>query len=155
MDWTQVALVAAGSAGPLIITLVTLRNNRMLEAERRGREERDETLDACARFVAAATQVVADWGDVVSFPPAGPAEERALDERRDVHYAELNSVSALVRLTGEADVVAAAEALLGRVRQAASVARARPDPAEWPEVEADFAGARDAFVAVVRARTRG
>jgi hypothetical protein len=155
--WGDVALVLAGSAGPLAIAAVNIRSDRDKERVRAEREESLRRQDNYARFVASATTVVADWCDYALIPPRTTDEERLLDDRRDAHYADLNAVAATIRLTATPAVVAAAEDLLAVVRDARSVAREVSREADrdaatarWGDVDARFAAARAAFVAAGR-----
>ena len=155
--WQDVALVLAGSAGPLAIAGVTIRSDREKERARWAREEAQRRQDVFARFVASATTVVADWSDYALVPPRTTEEERLLDERRDAHYADLNAVAATVRLTAPPPVVEAAEELLAVVRDARSTARelaSDPDRSaaatRWSDVDGRFAEARQRFVAAGR-----
>ena len=155
--WQDVALVLAGSAGPLAIAGVTIRSDREKERTRWAREEAQRRQETFARFVASATTVVADWSDYALVPPRTTEEERLLDERRDAHYAELNAVAATVRLTAPPAVVDAAENLLAIVRDARAAARElaqEPDRAaaavRWGDVDSRFADARRQFVATGR-----
>lgn len=148
--WSDIALVLAGSAGPLVVTLATQRSVRRDRAEDRRREDRHSTQSLYAEFVAACTQVDADWSDYAVFPPRSFEEERTLDLARDVHYADLNLLAARVRLTAPAAVVGAAEGLLIEVRGVQALARetqrGEPDEKPWAEHRAAFSTARDVFL---------
>ena len=134
--WHDVALVVAGSLGPAGIAIVTIRSDRRKDRIAWLRQEAERRHDTYARFLAAAAMVVADWSDVVLMPPATTDEQRAYDARRDVHYEQLNLVSATVRLTAVPAVAEAAEAVLEVVRDA-------PDAATRLAAEADRAATRD------------
>ena len=152
--WSDIALVLAGSAGPLVVTLATQRGARRDRAEDRRREDLRTTQALYADFVAACTQVDADWCDYAVFPPRDFDEERELDAARDAHYATLNLLAARVRLTSPADVVAAAEAVLAELREVQVLARAEqrgsPDDERWAAHRRSFSGARDGFLAVAK-----
>ena len=156
--WQNVGLVLAGSFGPLVIALVNLRSARRLEALRWHRDDQARTHDLYARFLGACTQVIADWSDFAHLPPRDAAEERDMDERRDAHYAELNTCAAMVRLAAPPPAAAAAEEVLAAVRSAQRSAREATRTAgqrgagddRWPEVEAAFAEARTSFVQAAR-----
>ena len=157
--WGEIGLVLAGSAGPLIVTLANARTSAAQERNRWRREDRGRIRNEQARFIAAATQVLADWFDYATVPARSIDEERELDERRDAHYAHLNELSALLRLCAEPEVVREAEAMLAELRIAQRAARDTPAketpgvaPAEWPEIEARFAAARARFIATCRDR---
>ena len=152
--WSDIALVLAGSAGPLVVTLATQRGVRRDRAEDRRREDVRATQSLYAEFVAACTQVDADWCDYAVFPPRSFDEERELDAARDQHYASLNLLAARVRLTAPPGVVAAAEGMLGELRDVQVLARAEqrgsPDDRVWGEHRRSFAGSRDAFLAAAK-----
>ena len=152
--WSDIALVLAGSAGPLVVTLATQRGVRRDRAEDRRREDLRTTQSLYAEFVAACTQVDADWCDYAAFPPRDFDEERELDATRDAHYATLNLLAAQVRLTAPPGLVAAAEAMLGELREVQVLARAEQrgsaDERVWGEHRRSFTGSRDAFLAAAK-----
>jgi hypothetical protein len=155
--WQDVALVLAGSMGPAGIAMVTIRSDRRKDRISWGRDEAARRHDTYARFLAAATTVVADWSDVALMPPESRDEERFFDERRDVHYDQLNMVAAMVRLTAVPAVAQAAEDLLHVVREAQArateLARAadRTAAAEaWGRFDERYAEARRAFISAGR-----
>jgi hypothetical protein len=154
MAWSEVALVLAGSTGPLVITLVNHRVTRRQEAERWQREDTSATTNLYAEFIAQATQVVADWCDYSTLAPDTEEEERKLGEARDRTYAELNLVASKVRLTAPPGLTERAEAVLAEVRTAAEVARRAQrggcTPEDWIDLQGDFAAARQAFVEAAR-----
>jgi hypothetical protein len=155
--WQDVALVVAGSLGPAAIAIVTIRADRRKDRVSWLRDESARRHDTYAKLLAAAAAVVADWSDVVLMPPTTAEEARAYDARRDVHYEQLNLVSATIRLTAVPTVAVAAEELLEVVREAparatelASTADRAEAAARWREFEARFAEVRSAFVAAGR-----
>lgn len=156
--WQDVALVLAGSLGPAGIAIVTIRSDRRKDHVNWMRDEAARRHETYAQFLAASTTVVADWRDVALMPPQSLDEERVLDERRDLHYDQLNLVAAMIRLTAAPAVAEAAEGVLGVVRDARergrSLATSTGAAAEaaWQEVERPFAEARRAFITAGRAR---
>jgi hypothetical protein len=156
--WSDVGLVLAGSAGPLVITVVTLRHTRRIEAERDRAETIAKQGDLHARFLAAAAQVLADWADYVILQPDTFDEERSLDERRDTHYDELNHAVARIRLTATPQVATAAEEMLEELRNAQETARATERGTStadaWREITQGFVDARTAFITAARTPTR-
>ena len=152
--WTDVSLVLAGSAGPLAIALVGQRATRRMEMDRWVRDDQLKRHDTYAQFVACCTTIVADWSDYILLPARSPEEERLMDQRRDEHYAELNELSSLVRLTAIPSVATKAEELLLAVRQArakafelgASDRRGVAGAHAWEKADKKFAEARKAFI---------
>jgi hypothetical protein len=156
--WQDVALVVAGSLGPAGIATITIRSDRRKDRVTWLRDEATRRHDTYARFLAASTTVIADWSDVALMPPATAEEERFYDERRDVHYDQLNMVAALVRLTAVPTVAQAAEDMLAVVREARGDALevgAMPDRAAaaiaWQQFDQRLVAARQAFIAAGRA----
>jgi hypothetical protein len=154
MAWSEVALVLAGSAGPLFITVLNNRVARQQQTDVWRREDTVATTDLYAEFIATATQVVADWSDYATLPPDTEEEERKLGEARDRTYADLNLVAAKVRLTAPPYLMDKAEAVLAEVRNAADVARRAQrggcTPEDWVDLQKDYAAARKAFVETAR-----
>ena len=156
-DLGSIGLVLAGSAGPIVIAVMNARSARSQEVQRWRRDDRSRTLDLYARFLGACTQIVADWGDYAKLPPRSADEERELDERRDVHYGDLNALAAMVRIAAPPAVAHAAEDVLATVRhareaalqQAQTAGRGAADHA-WAGVETRFAASRQAFVDTAR-----
>lgn len=156
--WENVALVLAGSMGPAGIALLTIRSDRRKDQLHWMRDERVRRHETYAQFLAATTTVVADWSDVALMPPRSRDEERLLDERRDLHYQQLNELAARVRLTALPAVAEAAEQVLTVVRRAreralelATCTDPETSAAGWQEVDERFAEARAAFIAAGRA----
>jgi hypothetical protein len=152
--WSDIALVLAGSAGPLVVTLATQRGVRRDRAEDRRREDLRARQSLYAEFVAACTQVDADWCDYALFPPRSFEEERELDAVRDGHYASLNLLAAQVRLTAPPAVVAAGEGMLAELREVQVLARASqrgaPDDHVWAEHRRSFTASRDGFLVAAK-----
>ena len=152
--WNEIALVLAGSAGPLVITLVSQRAARLERTEAQVREDVRATQSLYAEVVATCTQLDSDWRDYAVFPPRSYEEERELDASRDAHYADLNLLAARIRLTAPPPVVTAAEELLRAVRDVQGLARAAqrgaPDEQRWADHDAAFAAARDRFLAAAK-----
>ncbi|MGQ0434854.1 MAG: hypothetical protein ACT4OV_07180 [Microthrixaceae bacterium] len=164
----SVVAAASGLIGAAIGGSVTygvarqqIRASRDTQEADRRREAVQRRRELYAGFIAAATQVVGSWLGIMG-RPIDEATLRAADDDREDHYRELQKLAAMVRISASSEVAAAAEVLLTEVRRTQASVRAALQAgtadvpsAEWDELEAAFADARDRFVEVVRAIRRG